>query len=35
MKGKEYSHMKEAAAEIWKPYRTAEPTHEPYHPKQG
>lgn len=25
MKGKEYSHMKEAEAEIWKLYRAAEP----------
>lgn len=35
MKGKENSHMNEAAAETWKPYRTAEPTHEPHHPKHG
>lgn len=27
MKGKEYSHMKEAAAETWNPDRAAEPTH--------
>jgi len=25
MKGKEHSHTEEAGAEIWKPYRAAEP----------